>query len=521
MKQNQADVEVTFFYKYQQENEGLHFLSDKTSNDLNFERLFEYLDHTTSRVGQQYFYSKLRRINLSLYSNDHETITRRFSDDADLVLQTEKQLKKLNKQDAYQILSLFTQELPTASRSYRFLISILRFSPFTFAILLFLFHLTFCIYLLLISIVVNAVFHYLNKSAQIPFENSIPQLSLLLKCSHSLTLDSCFDSLSGGIPQAIQLLKPVVKASSLFRVEHVLQTDMAIVAWMAAELIRILTLSEPYLFYKTIRLIKGKQNEVEKLYCFVGEIDSLLAIHQIRESENNYCLPSVDVNNDRLSFQDLYHPLIESCVPNSLQVKDKSILLTGSNMSGKSTFIRSIGVNIIAAQNINTCFARQFNLKRAFILDSMITVSDDLMNSKSLFFEEVLTVKAMLANSSKGQNLFLLDEIFKGTNTLERIASAKAVLSELVKGDNVVFVSTHDIELAELLDSEYDLYHFCEHIQDAEVEFDYLLKPGRLTAFNAIKILQMSGYSDDIINEAYRTIAQLTELKAEKVYLKN
>ena len=110
---------------------------------------------------------------------------------------------------------------------------------------------------------------------------------------------------------------------------------------------------------------------------------------------------------------------------------------------------------------------------------------------------------------SDGQNIFLLDEIFKGTNTIERIAAGKAVLTQLVKNGNIVFVSSHDIELCELLEEEYELYHFCEHIQNSEVEFDYLLKQGRLTAFNAIKILKMNGYSDEIIEEAYETVARL------------
>jgi len=121
----------------------------------------------------------------------------------------------------------------------------------------------------------------------------------------------------------------------------------------------------------------------------------------------------------------------------------------------------------------------------------------------------------MLTSSVKGQHIYLLDEIFKGTNTLERISAAKAVLSHLIKNGNIVFVSTHDIELTELLDSEYDLYHFCEHFQDGEVIFDYLLKNGKLTAFNAIKILKMSGYANEIIEEALLTIRKLMDQKVE------
>ena len=338
-----------------------------------------------------------------------------------------------------------------------------------------------------------------------------------MKCSEKLAKDSSFDFLSKDILKHVNTLKPVSKSSTLFNVENLLMSDFALVAYMITELLKVATLMEPYLFHKTIRLIRGKQNEIKELYCFVGLIDSLLAISKIRNSEAYYCIPSIDEKNEKLSFTDLYHPLIEGCVANSLSVKNKSILLTGSNMSGKSTFIRTVGVNVLLAQNINTCFAHRFNLKQSMILQSMITVGDDLMNSKSLFFEEVLIMKEMLISSEAGHHIYLLDEIFKGTNTLERISAAKAVLSHLIKNGNVVFVSTHDIELTELLDSEYELYHFCEHFNQNEVEFDYLLKPGKLTAFNAIKILKMSGYAEGIIEEALLTIRILKDNKVKLV----
>jgi hypothetical protein len=515
MKKEPQHSDVSLYLNYLKETNLTGFLSDRTMNDLNFDDLFGYLDQTTSKVGQQYFYAKLCANNLSAYSKEHEKITEKFSTDADFVLQTEKQLKKLEKRDAYNIISLFTKELPGISTFYSFVINILRFVPFTFAFLLFAFHLNFCIYLLVLSIIVNLMIHYMNKSVQIPFQYAIPQLLVLMKCSAKLAVNSNFDCLSKDILKDVETLKPVSRTSTFIKVENLLATDISQISWLITELLKIFTLTEPYLFHKTIKLIIGKQSEIEKLYRFAGEIDSLLTISKIRNAAPWYCLPSNNTSNEKFSFLDMVHPLVPSCVANSLSIQDKSILLTGSNMSGKSTFIRTIGVNVLLAQTINTCFARNFHLKQAVILDSMITINDDLMNSKSLFFEEVLTMKQMLKSSENGHHIYLLDEIFKGTNTLERIGAAKAVLSQLIKNGNIVFVSTHDIELAELLDSEYELYHFCEHIQKGEVKFDYLLKPGKLTSFNAIKILKMSGYADEIIEEANNTILKLLDKKVE------
>jgi len=515
MKKDHQNSDMSLYLNYLNDNNVSEFLSDRTKADLNFDQLFDYLDHTTSMVGKQYFYAKLSAINLDPYSTEHEMISTKFSTDPDFALQTEKQLKKLGKPEAYNIISLFSKELPNSTKIYLFFINILRFFPFTFAVLLFVFHLNFCIYLLILFLIINLVIHFRSKSVQIPFEYAIPQLLVLMKCSEKLARESSFGSLSNGILKHVDTLKPVLKSSTLFNIEKSLMTDFAQVTYMINELLKVATLMEPYIFHKTIRLIRGKQKEIEELYCFIGIIDSLLAISSIRSSESYYCFPSIDKKNEKLSFTGLYHPLIEGCISNSLSVKNKSILLTGSNMSGKSTFIRTVGVNILLAQNINTCFAHRFGLKQSLILQSMITVGDDLMNSKSLFFEEVLIMKEMLTSSVKGQHIYLLDEIFKGTNTLERISAAKAVLSHLIKNGNIVFVSTHDIELTELLDSEYDLYHFCEHFQDGEVIFDYLLKNGKLTAFNAIKILKMSGYANEIIEEALLTIRKLMDQKVE------
>jgi DNA mismatch repair ATPase MutS len=105
--------------------------------------------------------------------------------------------------------------------------------------------------------------------------------------------------------------------------------------------------------------------------------------------------------------------------------------------------------------------------------------------------------------------LFLLDELFKGTNTIERISSAKAILSAITSENNKVIVSTHDIELTEMLSDQYELYHFSETLQENNIKFDYKLKEGRLKNRNAIRILEINNYPKEIINEALAISRQL------------
>lgn len=128
------------------------------------------------------------------------------------------------------------------------------------------------------------------------------------------------------------------------------------------------------------------------------------------------------------------------------------------------------------------------------------------MENKSYFMQEVTTIKEFIEESDSGNCLFLLDELFRGTNTKERIAISKSVLSWLVKNGNLVFVSTHDLELADMLADEYELYYFSESVKDGILSFDYKLKSGIATEHNAIKILELCDYPASLIKEAHSLV---------------
>jgi len=299
---------------------------------------------------------------------------------------------------------------------------------------------------------------------------------------------------------------------SFFKVEAKLQNDLNVLFWGILELFKILFLLEPLLLFEVLKQLDTKRKEIEGLFIFVGQIDSLISIASLRKGLDKYCVPLAVNGKKTLVAKEVYHPLIPDCVTNSIRVDTKSILLTGSNMSGKTSFIRTIGINVITGLTLNTCFAEQFSMPRMRVF-SAIRISDDLMNDRSYYFEEVLTIKEMIDKSGNGvPNLFLLDEIFKGTNTVERISAGKAVLSSLAKADNMVFVSTHDIELADLLKDEYELYHFSERVDNKTVDFDYKLKDGKLKNRNAIKILQINDYPESIINEAIEISKELDKI---------
>ncbi|MCU4158424.1 hypothetical protein J1N10_20800 [Carboxylicivirga sp. A043] len=496
-------------------SDSFQVLSDKTCNDLDFEELFMFLDRTTSKVGQQCLYNNLRAIPNNISNKDKkEELIQKLTADIDFRINTQLQLEKLNKADVFYISSLFQEEHQEPPKWF-FVIRMLSFTSLLSLIMIPFNPQMFFVFLC--AFMVNIGIHYWNKKHLYKYLGSIPQLLRLNNIANNLFKEHAFKELDSGLPNSIRIINQVRNRMSFFRLEASLQSESEAIFWGILELFKIAFLLEPLLLFGVLKRLDTKRKEIENVFSFVGEIDVLVSIASLRNGLDNYCLP--EISKSKLSAKSVYHPLIPDCITNTIEISDKSILLTGSNMSGKTSFIRTIGLNMITGLTINTCFAKLMSIPKLRIY-SAIRISDDLMNDKSYYFEEVLTIKEMIEKSSNGKpNLFLLDEIFKGTNTIERISAGKAVLSTLSKNNNIVFVSTHDIELTDMLSDEYELYHFSEIVKDNNVDFDYKLKEGKLKNRNAIRILQINDYPNDLINEAIEISKKMDEITvANNVY---
>ena len=199
-----------------------------------------------------------------------------------------------------------------------------------------------------------------------------------------------------------------------------------------------------------------------------------------------------------VSAENLRHPLINpsKVVPNDAAFKGGATIITGSNMSGKTTFLRTLGINLILAYAGAPVCAENMHADYMKIFTSM-RVTDDVSNGISTFYAEILRIKSMVEyKKNEMPMLCLIDEIFKGTNSADRIVGATQVIRKLSDDHSMTLVSTHDFELCELK-SESGVpaanYHFEEYYEGDQLKFDYKKKDGRCTTTNAMAILHMAG----------------------------
>ena len=293
------------------------------------------------------------------------------------------------------------------------------------------------------------------------------------------------------------LLKKINRKTGSFYNKVGLDTDIFY------ELISTVTLHEAMLFLSIKDLVNENKENLCKLYFILGDIDNEIALSNLYYNLDLVCKADVADKTEDISIEgeELHNPIIylkdqEESVGNTFKFT-KDILLTGSNASGKSTFLRTIGINHLMAKTLGFVVAKKFKTTDTDIFTS-IDIKDSIEEKTSYFMAEAKTIKKMIDNPG---NIYLLDEVFKGTNTIDRISAASSTLEYLSKQGFIV-AATHDIELTTILEKDFCNYHFEEVVTKDEIKFDYKLKEGRAATRNAIRILEMYDYPEIITKKA-------------------
>lgn len=270
----------------------------------------------------------------------------------------------------------------------------------------------------------------------------------------------------------------------------------------------VLLLTEARTYLRVWREILRLRTELRGLFVAVGRLDVAQSVLALR-AEAPWCQVELDQGPPRLEVVDLVHPLLDSGVPNSLLVERGGLVITGSNMSGKSTFLRALGLGVVLAQGIGVVPARRYRA-RFFVVRSVMAAADDLAARKSYYLDEALAVLRLMEQTALAQpRLCLIDEPFRGTNSAERIAAGVSVARHLVGQDHVVMLATHDLQLAALLGDLVQAAHFDDEALPGGLRFDHRLRPGLATRTNALDVLAQVGYPATVVAESRRLTAQL------------
>jgi len=239
---------------------------------------------------------------------------------------------------------------------------------------------------------------------------------------------------------------------------------------------------------------------VRKWIEVAGEVEALAAFGCYAYEHPGDVFPGFVQDGPCLHATDMAHPLLprSHAVPNDLELDDnlQLIVISGPNMAGKSTFIRSVGINVVLAQAGAPVCARQLTLSRLAVAAS-ICILDSLQGGLSRFYAEILRLKTIDEMSKDSVPvLFLLDELLSGTNSHDRRVGTESFVRHLLAQGAIGLITTHDLALAKIADDMADRaanFHFSDQLEDGQLRFDYKLTPGTVQTTNALKLMRSIG----------------------------
>ncbi len=277
----------------------------------------------------------------------------------------------------------------------------------------------------------------------------------------------------------------------------------------------MLNVTLPWDFFFATRILRYRNEVAELLPQWLNtwaELEALISLANFTYLNPEYKFPEITlekkVNQPILEAKGLGHPLIPAeqkvCNDFSLKRSGEVFIITGSNMSGKSTFLKTLGVNLCLTYAGSPVNADSFHttLFRAF---TSIKINDSIVDGFSFFYAEVKRLRALLETLQQDHPFplfFLIDEIFKGTNNRERLIGSRSYVQALVGQNGAGLIATHDLELIKLAEqfAEISNYHFREDIHNGKMVFDYKLHPGPCPTTNALKIMKMEGLPVEFID---------------------
>lgn len=479
------------------------YLDDITWNDLEMDSIYQLLNHTWTSPGEEMLYHILRTPRLS--GEELERREKLLTDMKEHPKEREAlelalyDIGKTDKISVYEYLSK-VKSLSAIARWPHILASLallgciplLFWLPSGMLVLLFL------------VMGVNAYFYYREKGKLVQdialFEFI---LGIVRQCDNlsKISLEECREECG----RLCQLAEKFKKYGRFHWLVSGGQTMSGSLFDSLFDYVRILFHVDLIKIGTMIREVQKYEKELVEIYELIGYLDSMVAVASYREMVGEYTIPELLTGQDgskQMSMKEIYHPLVKNPVKNSIFTK-APVLLTGSNASGKSTFIKTVAIGAIFAQTIHTVLAQEYRAVYYRIFSSM-ALRDSIQEKESYFIVEIKSLKRIFSALSQGETpvLCFVDEILRGTNTGERVAASTVLLQELAESNAMCFAATHDMELTHTLEKYFDNYHFQEQMGEGDITFDYQLRQGRSNTKNALALLEMIGFDKTLIERA-------------------
>ncbi|MCO6325711.1 MutS-related protein [Staphylococcus epidermidis] len=478
------------YHAYRDHYNEQSFIDDKTWSDLNMDTLFHKINFNFTAIGEMRLYATLR----GMFKVNQTSLINMFKENKVFRLNVSYILSKIGKN----VYPLFPdQMLPTKRNILLMFCPLLPFIGFAFIFLIPSKGILIC----LTFMILNAILSFKLKKSYDQDLKSIFYTANVIKQSQALSKIESTPAISVDFTH--------FKASRRFSglLARVESQDMASSIIM---FIKLVFMIDYVLFHLIQRSYFKYQEKVMTCYDYISILDNHYSIAMYQHTLTHYCYPKINHNINGLQMKSIIHPLLdeENAIANTIDISNH-ILLTGSNASGKSTFMKAVALNLILAQSIQTATAHSFIYQPGYVMTSMAN-ADDVLSGDSYFMSELKSIRRLFNTHQCNKIYCFIDEIFKGTNTTERIAASESVLSYL---DNQkayqVIAATHDVELSTLLENTYNNYHFNESIQENSIFFDYKIKPGKANTRNAIELLRITQFPIDIYQRAQQNIRNL------------
>lgn len=493
---------VQYYYKNKVLKKAEHtfYLDDITWHDLNMDKLFFMLNHTYSAMGEEVLWALLHEPELSKEPLlEREKLISFFQQKEKVrsILQFDFALIGKNKKiSVYEYMDRMEQ-----IRRESNLLHYIGIAGILGSLVLMFCQVMQAGVLLIGFLIFNLLTYYKRKGEIELYYSVISYLVRMIKHAENIAKEeiSGLETYVCFLKQRTTNLKSFCKGAPAL----VPQNPTGDIWSLFLDYIRIIFHTDLIRFNKMMTQYFEKKEQIVEVFECIGFLDAMCAVASFRAWLNEYCLPEFTTEKQYMA-DTLYHPFLENPVPATIETR-QSVLLTGSNASGKSTFIKSAALNAILAQTIHTVCAKSYRASFFKIFTSM-ALADNLFSGESYYIVEIKSLKRISdAITEETPVLCFVDEVLRGTNTVERIAASSRILYSIATTNALMFAATHDIELTYMLEECFKNYHFEERIENGQVLFDYQLKKGRAFSRNAIALLGMLGYPEEIIKKAEQT----------------